>query len=173
MTATKQKAETPPMNYDLHSVGFSTAGSILVLRMPPPTKDRTEGLYLQTVPNQDFMRVSVLRGDQPVEYDHVAGPASLVLKPKTGSGKVEFVFESPAILRARTTGVSLRLEMPSGQVLLRQVRRRRFAHDRLPDVSSVQRHIFLSGFGEQCRRSASNQPTEHGLFHLLTIQALG
>lgn len=119
MTATKQKAKTQPINYDLHSVGFSTAGSILVLRMPPPTKDRAEGLYLQTVPNQDFMRVSVLRGDQPVEYDHVAGPASLVLKPKTGSGYVEFVFESPAILRVRTTGVALRLEMPTGQVLAR------------------------------------------------------
>ena len=115
----KQKTKTKPMNYDLHSVGFSIAGSILVLRMPPPTKDRAEGLYLQTVPNQDFMRVSVLRGDQPVEYDHVAGPASLVLKPTTGSGKVEFVFESPAILRVRTTGVALCLEMPLGQVLAR------------------------------------------------------
>ena len=108
------------MNYDLRSVSFSTTGSILVVRMPPPDKDRAEGLYLQMVPSQDFMRVSVLSGDQPVEYDHVAGPASLVLNPKTGSGKVEFVFESPAILRIRTTGVALHLEMPSGgQVLAR------------------------------------------------------
>ena len=120
MNAAKQKAERQPMNYDLHSVGFSTAGSILVLRMPPPDKDRAEGLYLQMVPCQDFMRLPVSRGDQPVEYDHVAGPASLVLNPKTGSGKVEFAFESPAILRVRTTGVALRLEMPSGgQVLAR------------------------------------------------------
>lgn len=102
------------MSHDLHSVSFSTAGSILILRMLPPTEDQAEGLYLQMVPGQDFFRLSVLRGDQPVEYDHVASPASLVLKPKTGSGKVELAFESPAILRVRATGVALHLQMSSG-----------------------------------------------------------
>jgi len=106
----------------LRSVSFSMAGSTLVVRITPPWKERPEGLYLQMVPKRDFLQLTLRRGDRPVEFDHVAGPAGLVLKPRKGRGKVEFAFESPTTLRVRAAGIALHMEMPPAawdQVLAR------------------------------------------------------
>jgi hypothetical protein len=110
------------MNYDLRSVSFSRAGSILSLRITPPWKEKAEGFYLQIVPKKDVIQLNVLRDGTPVEWDHRATPSCLVLNPRKGGGRIEFAFESATTLRIKATGVALSMEMPTGawvQVLAR------------------------------------------------------
>ncbi len=101
-----------PMNYDLHLVSFSTAGSTLVVRITQPPKDRSNGLHLRVV-SVDLLGLSMVREGTAVEWDHQADPTRLMLRPRCGAGEIEFVFETADILRIRTSGVALRMQVQS------------------------------------------------------------